>query len=321
MADKVLIVDDDVDCLQLTGELLLEWDYRVITAASGAVAVEKAKRELPDLILMDVHLGDMTGPDVCQELRQHFATRFIPIIMLTVEDQVRRKIEGLAKGADDYVMKTIDPEELKARVETLIRRTSEQANVNPLTKLPGNLVIEQLVRERLENGVTFSVCYCDLDNFKAYNDRYGYAAGDRVLLHTSQLIVQTVNKMGGEQDFVGHIGGDDFVFVTTPDREAELSHAIMAIFDASIAQFYAEEDRQNQGITLESHSGEPKRYPLMTITIAAVNNDEKKFESHRILAERAAEIKRYLKQSEGSNFLSDRRGPEEKRHSKAPMVS
>ena len=114
MADKVLIVDDDVDCLQLTGELLLEWDYSVITAVSGAVAVEKAKRELPDLILMDVHLGDMTGPDVCQTLRQHFATRFISIIMLTVEDQVRRKIEGLAKGADDYVMKTIDPEELKA---------------------------------------------------------------------------------------------------------------------------------------------------------------------------------------------------------------
>lgn len=321
MADKILIVDDDVDCLELTRALLLEWDYRVITTVSGLEAIEKAKRELPDLILMDVHLGDMSGPDVCEKLRGHFATRFIPIIMLTVEDQVRRKIEGLAKGADDYVMKTIDPEELKARVETLIRRTSEQANVNPLTKLPGNIVIEQLVRERLENGVTFSVCYCDLDNFKAYNDRYGYAAGDRVLLHTSQLIVQTVNKMGGDQDFVGHIGGDDFVFVTTPDKEAELSHAIMAIFDASIAQFYAEEDLQNQGITLASHTGEPKRYPLMTITIAAVNNDEKEFESHRILAERAAEIKLYLKQSEGSNFLSDRRGAEEKRRSKAPMVS
>ncbi len=320
MADKILIVDDDVDCLELTRALLLEWDYSVITAESGAVAVEKAKRELPDLILMDVHLGDITGPDVCQTLRQHFATRFIPIIMLTVEDQVRRKIEGLAKGADDYVLKTIDPEELKARVETLIRRTSEQANVNPLTKLPGNIVIEQLVRERLENGVTFSVCYCDLDNFKAYNDRYGYAAGDRVLLHTSQLIVQTVNKMGGDQDFVGHIGGDDFVFVTTPDREAELSKAIMSSFDASIAQFYDEEDRKNQGITLESHDGKLERYPLMTITIAAVNNDEKKFESHRILAERAAEIKHYLKRSEGSNFLSDRRGAEEKRHSKAPMV-
>ena len=321
MVEKILIVDDEVDGTELTRSLLLAWGYEVITASSGPEAIETTKSELPDLILMDVHLGDMDGPEVCQRLRDNFATRFIPIMMLTVDDQVRRKVEGLGKGADDYVQKTIDPEELKARVETLIRRTCEQANVNPLTKLPGNIVIEQLVRERLENGATFSVCYCDLDNFKAYNDRYGYAAGDRVLLHTSQLIVQTVNKMGGEQDFVGHIGGDDFVFVTTPDKEVELSHAIMAIFDASIAQFYAEEDRQNQGITLESHTGEPKRYPLMTITIAAVNNDEKEFESHRILAERAAEIKLYLKQSEGSNFLSDRRGPEEKRRSKAPMVS
>ena len=321
MAEKILIVDDEVDCRELTRALLLEWDYRVISAASGPEAIEKAKLQLPDLILMDVHLGDMNGPDVCKKLREHLATRFIPIIMLTVDNHVHRKIEGLAKGADDYLMKTIDPEELKARVETLIRRTSEQANVNPLTKLPGNIVIEQLVRERLENDITFSVCYCDLDNFKAYNDRYGYAAGDRVLLHTSQLIVQNVNNVGGDQDFVGHIGGDDFIFVTTPDKEAELSKAIMSSFNASIARFYDEEDRKNQGITLEFHDGQPKRYPLMTITIAAVNNDEKKFESHRILAERAAEIKRYLKQSEGSNFLSDRRGAEEKRHSKAPMVT
>ena len=321
MAEKVLIVDDEVDGLELTRALLLEWDYRVTTASSGPEAIEKAKRQLPDLILLDVHLGDMNGPDVCEKLREYFATRFIPIIMLTVDDQVRRKVEGLAKGADDYLLKTIDPEELKARVETLIRRTSEQANVNPLTKLPGNLVIEQLVRELLEKGVTFSVCYCDLDNFKAYNDRYGYAAGDRVLLHTSQLIVQTVNKMGGAQDFVGHIGGDDFVFVTTPDKEAELSNAIMSSFDASIAQFYDEEDRQNRGITLEGHAGKTERFPLMTITIAAVNNDQKKFESHRILAERAAEIKLYLKRFEGSNFLSDRRDPEKRRRSKAPMVS
>ena len=270
---------------------------------------------------MDVHLGDMNGADVCEKLHEYFATRFIPIIMLTVDDQVGRKVEGLAKGAYDYVLKTIDPEELKARVETLIRRTWDQANVNPLTKLPGNLVIEDVVRERFQRGDTFSVCYCDLDNFKAFNDRYGYTAGDRVLLHTSRLIVQTVNKMGGAQDFVGHLGGDDFVFVTTPNKESVLSDAIMLSFDASIAQFYDEEDRQNQGITLDSRDGEAQHYPLMTITIAAVNNDKKKFESHRIIGERAAEIKLHLKRFEGSNFLSDRRGVEKRPYSQAPMVS
>lgn len=321
MAEKVLIVDDDADCMQLTRSLLLEWDYEVITASNGPNAIETTKAELPDLILLDVHLGDMDGPEVCEKLRGYFATRFIPIIMLTVDDQVRRKIEGLGKGADDYLLKTIDPLELKARVETLIRRTWEQANVNPLTKLPGNLVIEQCVRERLEKGTPFSVCYCDLDNFKAYNDRYGYAAGDRVLSHTSQLLVRTVNEMGASQDFVGHIGGDDFVFVTTPDKEFEMSKVILSRFDASIAEFYDEGDRNRKGIELEGHNGETQRFPLMTMTIAAVNNKEKNFESHRIVAERAAEIKHYLKRFEGSNFLSDRRGPEHRRRAKAPMVS
>ena len=321
MAEKVLIVDDEVDSqephpLPVAG-VGLRGDHLV----ERSVAIEAAKRELPDLILLDVHLGDMDGPEVCEKLREHFATRFIPIIMLTVDNQVRRKVEGLGKGADDYVLKTIDPEELEARIETLIRRTREQANVNPLTKLPGNLVIEQVVRERLEKGIPFSVCYCDLDNFKAYNDRYGYAAGDRVLLHTSQLIVQAVNETGGAQDFVGHIGGDDFVLVTTPDKELEVSNAIMSSLDASIAEFYDEEDLQNQGIALEGHGGEIQRYPLMTITIAAVNNRENTFESHCIVAERAAEIKLYLKRFDGSNFLSDRRGPEQKRRSKVPMVS
>lgn len=320
VTQKILVVDDEIDAQELTRSLLEAWDYRVLTAFNGADALEIATRERPELILLDVHLGDVDGPEVCEKLRESFATRFIPVIMLTVDDLVRRKIEGLGKGADDYLLKTIDPLELKARVETLIRRTLEQSNVNPLTKLPGNVVIEKFVQERVANNSPFSVCYCDLDNFKSYNDRYGYAAGDRILLHTARLLVETITRVGGAGDFVGHVGGDDFVLVTTPDKEEVVSSEIMRAFDASIEEFYNAEDRSAHGIHVSARDGVVQRFPIMTITIAAVNNEKKTLENHRIIAERAAEIKTYLKRFEGSNFLSDRRGPDEKRRRTARVA-
>ena len=316
MSYRILLVDDEADCLELTRALLLSWNYEVSTAWRGSEAIEKAKAELPDLILLDVHLGGMDGPEVCESLRGFHATRFIPVLMLTVDDQVRRKIDVLGKGADDYLLKTIDPLELKARIETLIRRTLEQSNVNPLTKLPGNLVIEQFIEERLRNKRPFSVCYCDLDNFKAYNDQYGYAAGDRIILHTSRLLEDCAQLLGDSNTFVGHIGGDDFVLVTTPDREELVCKYIVKAFDESILEFYDEQAREQGRVECEDRNGDVQSFPLMSITIAVVNNRGKTFKSNRVIAERAAEIKKYLKQREGSNFHSDRRGGEEKRSGK-----
>jgi diguanylate cyclase (GGDEF)-like protein len=321
VVQKVLVVDDEIDSLLLTSSMLEEWYYEVTTTTNGPDALVKARRELPDLILLDVHLGDMNGPEVCERLRACYTTRLIPIIMLTVDDEVLRKIEGLGKGADDYIIKTADPLELRARIETVIRRTQEQANVNPLTKLPGNLVIEQSVQKRLQNEELFSFCYCDLDNFKAFNDRYGYSAGDRVITHTAQILMDVVDRMGNPGDFVGHIGGDDFVLVTTPDREKRLCNEIMKTLDRTILGFYEPEDLEQECIEVKGRGGSVKSFPIMSITIAAVNNRGKSFESSHEIAERAAEIKTHLKRMEGSNFLSDRRTAAQRRRSKARAAS
>ena len=321
MVQKVLVVDDEIDSLMLTSSMLEEWYYEVITATNGPDALVKARRELPDLILLDVHLGEMNGPEVCERLRACYTTRLIPIIMLTVDDEVLRKIEGLGKGANDYILKTADPLELQARIETVIRRTQEQANVNPLTKLPGNLVIEQSIQRRLENEELFSFCYCDLDNFKAFNDRYGYSAGDRVITHTAQILMDVADRLGNPSDFVGHIGGDDFVLVTTPDREKRLCTAIMKTFDGTILGFYDHEDLEQECIEVKGRGGYVKSFPIMSITIAAVNNKGKSFESPHVIAERAAEIKTHLKRMEGSNFLSDRRTAAQRRRAKAAAAS
>ncbi len=182
----------------------------------------------------------------------------------------------------------------------VIRRTQEQSNANPLTKLPGNVVIERMVQQKLASGKEFSVCYCDLDNFKAYNDKYGYEAGDRVIGHTAALLVKSVREKGNPDDFVGHIGGDDFVAVTDPAHEDAVCSTMIQSFDQSIADFYDEEDKIRKCIQVENRSGTMERFPIMSITVAVVNNVTERARSSHEIAERAAELKKYLKRFQGS---------------------
>ncbi len=264
MAQKILAVDDEPDILRLTQYLLESWGYEVITARNGRVAVESATTELPDLILMDVNMEEMNGFEACEKLKGNYVTSAIPVIMLTSQDQVHNKITGLDKGADDYVIKTVDPMELKARIGMIIRRTKEQSSANPLTKLPGNAAIERVVQQLLAEGHTFSVCYCDLDNFKAYNDKYGYEAGDRVLVHTAEVLMSAARQKGNADDFVGHIGGDDFVVITTVDREDGICMDLIGNFDRTIPNYYCREDRIRKFIQVENRSGTPEKFPLMS---------------------------------------------------------
>ncbi len=308
LSQKILAVDDEPDILRLTQFLLESWGYEVSTAASGREAVERAQMEEPDLILMDVNMEEMNGFEACEKIKNDFATSFIPVIMLTSQDQVQNKVHGLGKGADDYVIKTVDPLELQARIEMVIRRTQEQSGANPLTRLPGNLALEREIKKRLDSGEPFSVCYCDLDNFKAYNDKYGYEAGDRVIFHTAQTIMNSVRALGDNGDFVGHIGGDDFVVVTTPVRDKLTCKAIAETFDGSIVKFYHAEDLARGSIEIENRSGTLERFPIMSITMAIVSGVKGDFPSTHVIAERAAELKKYLKKYAGSNYLSERRG-------------
>jgi diguanylate cyclase (GGDEF)-like protein len=257
---------------------------------------------------MDVNMEEMNGFEACEVMKNDFATSFIPIIMLTSQDQVHNKIEGLGKGADDYVIKTVDPLELQARIEMVIRRTQEQSGANPLTRLPGNLAIDREIKKRLGSGGTFSVCYCDLDNFKAYNDKYGYEAGDRVISHTAKLLMKAVRESGESGDFLGHIGGDDFVVLTTPAKDADFCKAVVERFDASIPEFYDEDDLKRRCIQVENRSGRLENFPIMSITMAVVSGSRTELESTHLIAERAAELKKYLKRFQGSNYLSERRG-------------
>jgi len=180
-------------------------------------------------------------------------------------------------------------------------------NLNPLTSLPGNPIIEKVITERLESNKLFSVLYIDLNNFKPYNDSYGYKKGDEVLLFTADLLKKSVDEWGTSEDFLGHIGGDDFLLVTTPEKDKLISENIIKRFDSQVSRFYHEKDWQNGYVTARDRQGNISKRPLLSIAITIVSNEQKKFENPLHVSELASELKEYVKSLEKSVYIKDRR--------------
>ncbi len=301
---RVLIIDDDeVARVLISGILESTSHYTVLSEEDGSRGIQLAFDELPDLILLDIMMPSIDGFEVCKRLRADTTTRYIPIIILSAKDGVSDRIEGLVIGADDYITKPFHHDELIVRIDTLLRRNELSLDANPLTRLPGNISIERELIKRIMAHQPFAVGYTDLDNFKAFNDCYGFALGDKVIFETGHILSHALQK----GDFLGHIGGDDFVFITIPERVDEICHTIITMFDQEIPRYYDEQSRENGYIESESRNGEVMRFQIMTISIAVVTNLERTFSHFAEIGEVGAELKKYLKNLEGSNYLIDRR--------------
>jgi diguanylate cyclase (GGDEF)-like protein len=227
--------------------------------------------------------------------------------MLTGRGDVEDKVGGIEAGADDYIVKPFDPKELLARIRMILRRTERNLEANPLTRLPGNISILNELNRRIENGAPFAVCYLDLDKFKAFNDKYGFEHGDEVIRETARILIRTVNELGNKDDFIGHIGGDDFVVVTKPQTADKLCERIIMDFDRTIPSFYNETDRKNGYIIAHDRQGKIQKMPLMTISIGIVTNENRKIEHVAEIGEVGAELKGYAKKVGKSNFVKDKR--------------
>ena len=301
---KILIIDDDeVARTLITGILQNSEQYTVIVGEDGEDGIKRALREQPDLIILDIMMPQIDGYQVCKILRENVATRYIPIIILSAKGSIDSQVHGFELGADDFITKPFNHPELLARIEALIRRHELSLDANPLTRLPGNISIERELVRRLSDNSKFAVGYADLDNFKAFNDKYGFSMGDQVIFDTGRIISHAVTSL----DFVGHIGGDDFVFITLPDRADEICQKIVKTFDQIIPRYYDEKSRARGYIESETRSGESQSFPLMTISIAVVTNLSSEFTHFAEIGTIGAELKKYLKTIEGSNYLIDRR--------------
>ena len=205
-------------------------------------------------------------------------------------------------------------DDMERDIREMMRKIQESQlrclDASPLTRLPGNIAIEQVLKGKMANGERYALCYIDLDDFKAYNDRYGYARGSELIKTTGEIIHRAKDEHGDVQDFVGHIGGDDFVLITAPEHVDAVCQAIIAAFDCAAPGFYDEDDRQRGYIEGTDRYGVTRRFSLMSISIAVVSDVRRSFESPLEIAEVATEIKDYVKSLPGSNYLVDRRtGP------------
>ncbi len=304
---RILLVDDDPDILDVLEITLSEENYEILKAMDGEEAMRIIKTKPLDLVLLDYNIPKMNGLQVCTEVKKDILLRHLPIIIVTGKGEVSDKIGGIDYGADDYVVKPFEPKELSARIRMILRRTARDLEANPLTRLPGNVSIINELSRCIENKSLFAVCYLDLDKFKSYNDKYGFEHGDEVIRSTARILIQATQEAGNPDDFIGHIGGDDFVIVTTLDAADNLCKKIIDEFEQIAPSFYNETDRKNGYIIGHDRQGKEQTIPLLSMSIGVVTNEFRTIEHVAQIGEIGAELKGYAKSLERSNYIKDKR--------------
>lgn len=303
----ILTVDDNPDILDVLKLCLENEGYQVEQAVNGKQAIEKVKQSRPDLIILDYMMPEMNGHDVVRLLKKDILYQHIPVVMLTAKSDVLDKVKGIEAGVDDYVFKPFEPLELVAVVKMILRRNTSALDANPLTKLPGNISIKYEIKKRFEEEEIFAVCHTDLRQFKAYNDKYGFEKGDLIIKFTSEILLQVLKEYGSVRDFVGHIGGDDFILICQLEEVDKICQEIISRFDEDIINFYSAEDRNNGYIISYDRKGNINKFPIMTIYIAVAINSAKRFKYPEELGEVAAELGNYAKTFHQSIYIKDRR--------------
>lgn len=304
---RILVVDDDRNLRKIIATNLEIAGYDVTSVASGSDALTELDTEQKDLILLDVMMPTIDGYETARRIRQHPVNGAVPIIMLTAKGEVEYKVARFDAGADDYLTKPFGPAELLARVRAKIRRVETDASLSPLTRLPGNLSIEAELRRRIADGVPFAVLYQDLDHFKAFNDVYGFTHGDEAIQLVASTTVDVVRRRGTTRDFVGHIGGDDFIIVTDPDLSEEIAREIIDEFDREIQRLYTQNDLRQGYIETRDRRGALNRFPIMSLSIAIISSRDRNLTNYAQIGEASAELKRYAKSIGGSVYVKDKR--------------
>jgi len=305
--EMILVVDDDPDIARFVEVNLRSAGFDVAVATDGEEALRRAEEIRPDLVLLDVMMPRVDGFEVAQRLRRNTRTANTCIIMLTAKAQSSDKVLGLTAGADDYIIKPFDPIELLARVKTTLRRARDNRNLSPLTGLPGNIRIEDDVQRRVEENIEFALLNCDMDNFKAYNDHYGFLRGDRVIQGTARILQDAVEEFCRAEGFVGHVGGDDFVVIVTPELAEQTAERVIERFDRDIRNYYDAPDLERGFIEVEDRQGNPQNFPLVSISVGIATTETRKFTHYGEAIAVAAEMKQFAKRQQGSAYAVDRR--------------
>jgi diguanylate cyclase (GGDEF)-like protein len=284
---RILVVEDDVDIANMLRIYFSSQGYETTVAGRGREALERCKQQLPHVVVLDIMLPDIDGYEVCTQLRTNLRTSHIPIIFLTQKDERSDKIAGLELGADDYVTKPFDIEELRLRVQNAQRRAERESLTNPTTGLPSGKMIEEQLRGLMRRK-NWGLLYLGLPGIEAFNDVYGFVAGDEVLRFAALIMSETVDNLGTPEDFIGHVGGDDFIIISRNDRAKPIADALIKRFNAEVGTHYDFKARQQGYIVYQG-----QQVPLMTIAVGIISPDMHEFTDIREITEAAADARRH----------------------------
>lgn len=288
---RLLIVEDDPDIANMLKIYFTGLEYDVEIASRGREALEKTRQGMPHLIILDIMLPDIDGYEVCRTLRMNTRTSHIPVIFLTQKDERSDKLQGLELGADDYITKPFDIEELKLRVQGAIRRAERESLTDPRSGLPaGRLIEEQLRRIIREKG--WALLDIRINHFDAFRDVYGFVAGDDVLRFTAMLLSEVVDELGTADDFIGHPGGDNFIIITSEATAPSIKQRLKSRFAAEVLTHYNFIDRQQGYMVAPNKDGILEKVPFMTLAIGILPSTEHTFTDIREITEMAAEMRR-----------------------------
>ena len=288
---RLLVVEDDVDIANMLKIYFSGMEFDVDLAHRGADALEKTKHVLPHLIVLDIMLPDIDGYEVCRNLRTSTRTSHIPVIFLTQKDERSDRLQGLELGADDYITKPFDIEELKLRVQGAIRRSERESLTDPRSGLPAGRLIEEQLR-RIIREKDWALLDMRVNHFDPFKDVYGFVAGDDVMRFAAMIISEVVDELGTRNDFIGHAGGDNFIVITTNAAAPGIKQRVKERFAAEVQTHYNFIDRQQGFMQAPKADGGMEKVPFMTMSVGIVSPNQQSFADIREITELAADARR-----------------------------
>jgi DNA-binding response OmpR family regulator len=288
---RLLVVEDDVDIANMLKIYFSGMEFDVDVAHRGSDALEKTHHVLPHLIVLDIMLPDIDGYEVCRNLRTNTRTSHIPVIFLTQKDERSDKLQGLELGADDYITKPFDIEELKLRVTGAIRRSERESLTDPRSGLPAGRLIEEQLR-RIIRQKDWALLDMRVNNFEPFKDVYGFVAGDDVMRFAAMLVGEVVDELGTANDFIGHAGGDNFIVITTSQAAPLIRQRVKERFTSEVQTHYNFIDRQQGFIQAPRADGGMEKVPFMTMSVGIVSPSQQSFADIREITELAADARR-----------------------------
>lgn len=306
MIQEIYIIDDDDSSIVIFRELFKEDnEFKFISVKSHQIDI--ALKNIPSLIIINEDAIDRDVVGLCKQIRRDEDNTITPVIVVSSNSEKEHRMKILKESVEYYIKKPVDEEYLYYTVKNLNRLLSNNRRISPLTGLPGNVQIHAELKKRLANKEPFSVLYLDLDNFKAYNDVYGFVKGDQIIEFTAETILRGIHENAEEGAFVGHIGGDDFVAIIASTNCERICQNILTMFDSQVKRFFTEKDVENGYIEVENRKGIIEQFPLTSLSIGVVVADVNRFSNILEIGEVGAQVKHAAKSVMGSSYAVDRR--------------